>query len=218
MTRFRCACFISSAWFGGILVAVLPLMGWKPLSPAVGDCSTISSLMSGEYLMFVCFGVFFLPLFIMCVLYGRLAHVAVQQRRKIQALHVNLNAPPVAGVSMAVSGDAPPIQTSSSGNQISDSGVAQSSQSQQSRLKIFKREMRTTRTLFMILGAFTLCWMPFAYMLITECTQYGFFNSTLNDVAFSLSMLNSTINPLLYALRDIPLRKTFKKILKCQKV
>ncbi|XP_070537560.1 adenosine receptor A1-like [Ptychodera flava] len=218
MTRFRCACLIAGAWLGGIFVGLLPLMGWRPPLPAVINCDGPSFVMTGEYLMFVCFGVFFLPLFVMCVLYGRLAHVAVQQRRKIQALHVNLNAPAAVEVPMAVSGNAQPIHTPASGNQSSESGVALSSQSQQSRLKIFKREMRTTKTLLMILGAFTLSWIPFAFMLIVEYMLPGFYDSTLNDVAFSFSMLNSTINPILYALRDVPLRKTLKKIIKCQRV
>ncbi|XP_070537557.1 adenosine receptor A1-like [Ptychodera flava] len=209
MTRFRCAGLIAGAWFSGGSVASLPLLGWQSaLSLQEGIICTPSFVMSGEYLMFFCVGVFLLPLVVMCALYGKLAHIAFQQRRKIHALH---------NISNTTRNDLVTVSASTAAA-ASSSQATHSSPVQQNRLKIFKKEMRTTKTLVMILGAFAICWLPFSLMLVLEYIYPTFQSADLDAIAFSMGMGNSALNPVLYALRDVPLRKTLKAILKCQRV
>ena len=79
--------------------------------------------------------------------------------------------------------------------------------------KYLKKEIKAARSLFIVLGAFALCWLP---VHIHNAMLY--FNEDLSqpawfsDFAIILSHTNSLINPVIYAFRLKEMRNAFEKL------
>lgn len=69
----------------------------------------------------------------------------------------------------------------------------------------------------MILGCFTICWLPY---FIVACSQiYKLFENSsavAYMAAFTLAMSNSAMNPLIYAWKNTNFRNAFINLLKCK--
>lgn len=85
--------------------------------------------------------------------------------------------------------------------------------------KEFYQELKTVRMLLLVVGAFTICWMPFfvLFFLITYGQEYlptsGHFNLILRTICIIiLPSLNSLCNPVIYACFDREYSSAFKKL------
>ncbi|NXJ12029.1 S1PR4 protein, partial [Odontophorus gujanensis] len=80
-----------------------------------------------------------------------------------------------------------------------------------------KRSLRLLKTVLMILGAFIICWSPlFALMLFDvfcETQTCRLLHSL--DWTLALAMLNSGINPIIYSLRSVEVRRALCSLLCC---
>ncbi|OXB59938.1 UNVERIFIED_CONTAM: hypothetical protein H355_010567 [Colinus virginianus] len=80
-----------------------------------------------------------------------------------------------------------------------------------------KRSLRLLKTVLMILGAFIICWSPlFALMLFDvfcETQTCRLLHSL--DWTLALAMLNSGINPVIYSLRSVEVRRAMCSLLCC---
>ncbi|XP_077996391.1 adenosine receptor A2b-like [Glandiceps talaboti] len=79
----------------------------------------------------------------------------------------------------------------------------------------FKKALKATKTLAIVIGAFAICWIPFATMVsivsipTAECeTPWLFY------IVFSIAVSNSAVNPVIYAWRNRDFRESFIKLLK----
>ena len=87
-------------------------------------------------------------------------------------------------------------------------------------VKMPSTEKKAARTLSAILLAFIVTWVPY-----NICAVYKSFcldadnciSQTVWDIAYYLCYINSTINPFCFALCNKTFRKTFKRILSCQR-
>lgn len=71
--------------------------------------------------------------------------------------------------------------------------------------------------MFLILGCFTVCWLPyFVLTLYSKTTAYT--SATLYEVFFNLAVANSSMNPLIYAWKNTNFRNAFIYLIKCHKV
>uniref|UniRef100_A0A3Q2C673 Lysophosphatidic acid receptor 2a n=2 Tax=Cyprinodon variegatus TaxID=28743 RepID=A0A3Q2C673_CYPVA len=72
------------------------------------------------------------------------------------------------------------------------------------------------KTISMVLGAFVICWTPGLITLLVD----GLLGKNSNAKKYEkyclvIAECNSLVNPIIYSLRDVEMRKTFKWILSC---
>ena len=82
-----------------------------------------------------------------------------------------------------------------------------------------KQERKAAKTLSAILLAFILTWLPYSvlqiiYSVIEDSSDY--IPVFVQELAYYLCYLNSTVNPLLYALCNAAFRRTYIRILTCR--
>lgn len=73
------------------------------------------------------------------------------------------------------------------------------------------------QVVILILGCFTICWLPYFIVACTRIFQFAA-NSSPNyyKAAFSLAMANSGMNPMIYAWKNRTFRRAFIHLLRCQ--
>ncbi|NXB15488.1 S1PR4 protein, partial [Rhagologus leucostigma] len=95
--------------------------------------------------------------------------------------------------------------------------LVQASSMQTSSRHSRKRSLRLLKTVLMILGAFILCWSPLFVLLLFDvfcepgtCTHLHSLDWTL-----ALALLNSGVNPVIYSLRSVDVRRAVGSLLCC---
>ncbi|XP_043842792.1 5-hydroxytryptamine receptor 7 isoform X1 [Dromiciops gliroides] len=87
-------------------------------------------------------------------------------------------------------------------------------------ISIFKREQKAATTLGIIVGAFTVCWLPFfilstarPFICGTSCSCIPLW---MERTFLWLGYANSLINPFIYAFFNRDLRTTYRNLLQCR--
>ena len=78
------------------------------------------------------------------------------------------------------------------------------------------REKKAARTLCAILSAFIITWTPYSILVLITLRFNNSTTDTLFNISYWLCYLNSTINPICYALCNTNFRRAFKRILTCK--
>ena len=171
MTPKRARTAIALAWLFAFVCASLSIVTVEQnFNPTAGQV----------YACFISIAAFFIPFFILIVMYSKIGCVAVRQVRQICA---------------------------------ANSGIQHGIQREHNMT--FRNELRITKMLGIVIGAFVLCWGPFfsIVLLYAVCRQ-----NCPNDhgwVAISkwLHYANSTFNPLIYMLFTPTFRNAFRRLL-----
>ncbi|GMR58583.1 hypothetical protein PMAYCL1PPCAC_28778 [Pristionchus mayeri] len=79
-----------------------------------------------------------------------------------------------------------------------------------------RQESKAAKTLSAILFAFILTWTPYNVIVCWEAFYPNTIPEYLFNISYCLCYINSTINPLCYALCNARFRHTYKRILRCQ--
>lgn len=80
-----------------------------------------------------------------------------------------------------------------------------------------KRSLRLLKTVLMILGAFILCWSPLFVLLLLDvfCEPGACIHLRSLDWTLALALLNSGVNPIIYSLRSVEVRRAVGSLLCC---
>lgn len=81
-----------------------------------------------------------------------------------------------------------------------------------------KTEKKAAKTLMAILLAFIMTWTPYNILVLVKpliSCQYSI-PRELWDISYYLCYINSTVNPMCYALCNAAFRRTYVRILKCK--
>ncbi|XP_036405886.1 cannabinoid receptor 1 [Megalops cyprinoides] len=181
VTRTKAVIAFCMMWAISIIIAVLPLLGWncKRLNSV---CSDIFPLIDENYLMFWIGVTSVLLLFIVYAymyILWKAHHHAIRMLSRTSQKSL-----------VVYSADGTKVQTT---------------RPEQTRMDI-----RLAKTLVLILVVLIICWGPvLAIMVYDLFWRMDNFTKTVFAFASMLCLLNSTVNPIIYALRSKDLRRAF---------
>ncbi|KAK2849251.1 hypothetical protein Q5P01_009085 [Channa striata] len=167
------------------------------------------------YALFSSLGSFYIPLVVILVMYCRVYIVAKRTTKNLEAgvMHERMNS---SELTLRIhKGSQVHEEPGSSGTGKGRAHQARSSLTV--KLLKFSREKKAAKTLGVVVGMFTLCWLPFFLAL-----PIGSFNVNLRPpellfkVIFWLGYFNSCLNPIIYPCYNREFKLAFIRILRCQ--
>ncbi|XP_007436882.1 5-hydroxytryptamine receptor 7-like [Python bivittatus] len=202
-------------WLLSASITLPPLFGWAKNITVERVC-----LISQDfgYTIYSTGVAFYIPMTVMLVMYHRIYKTAKASARKHR--FVDFPRPYDQDSIVCIEAGIRP-QRSTKRSQAAKECATLSKLLHQDRknISIFKREQKAARTLGIIVGAFTFCWLPFFLMSTARPFLCGSRCSCiplwLERILLWLGYTNSLINPLIYAFFNRDLRTTFWNLLRC---
>ena len=229
---------ITVAWVSSALISIPPLIGWKQ-EYIENQCSVSQEL---GYQIYATIGAFYCPLTVMIVVYGRIFRISARiSKAEARSNYTNphpqmerSNMPKQQG------GFSNPFKRDSNeeNHNYPNGSAKRASKDSNDETRVemlpkknaskprfgFKgiggkrqsnsinRESKATKTLGVIMGAFTACWLPFFILALIK--PFKVVPPRWLDSTFLwLGFVNSFLNPLIYAKFNRDFRKPFKEIL-----
>ncbi|XP_012723240.2 cannabinoid receptor type 1B [Fundulus heteroclitus] len=184
VTKTKAVIAFSMMWTISIIISLLPLLGWNCRRLA-SVCSDIFPLIDQRYLMFWIGITSILVLFIIYAymfILWKSHHHAVRMLSRTSQRSIIVY-------------------------------TAEGAKVQTVRPEQVRMDLRLAKTLVMILVALIICWGPLLAIMVYDL--FGKVNDFVKTVfAFCsmLCLLNSTVNPVIYAMRSKDLRRAFRSI------
>lgn len=184
VTKTKAVIAFSVMWTISIVISLLPLLGWN--CKRLGTiCSDIFPLIDQKYLMFWIGITSVLVLFIIYAymfILWKSHHHAVRMLSRSSQRSVIVHTPEGAKVQMV--------------------------RPEQARM-----DLRLAKTLVLILVALIICWGPLLAIMVYDLFgKVNDFIKTIFAFCSMLCLLNSTVNPVIYAMRSKDLRRAFVNI------
>ncbi|KFU93136.1 5-hydroxytryptamine receptor 7, partial [Chaetura pelagica] len=195
-------------WLLSASITLPPLFGWAQNVTVERVC-----LISQDfgYTVYSTGVAFYIPTAVMLVMYARIYQAAKASAEKHRFMDLPRH-PGGEGV--------PCLESSGRGSRRECAALSKLLRQDRKNISIFKREQKAARTLGVIVGAFTFCWLPFFLMSTARPFICGIRCSCmplrLERTLLWLGYTNSLINPLIYAFFNRDLRTTFWNLLRCR--
>ncbi|XP_062857045.1 adrenoceptor alpha 1Bb [Trichomycterus rosablanca] len=202
VTRRRAVLAGLLTWVVSILVSVGPLFGWK--QPRAQNSAACAITEEPFYALFSSLASFYIPLAVILAMYCRVYVVA---KRTSRSLELGMKKERLNSCEVTL--------------RIHQGSRASKDQHPRSALSVtllkFSREKRAAKTVGVLVGAFTVCWLPFFITLpIVSFNADMRPPETLFKVVFWLGYFNSVVNPVIYPCYSREFRRAFAHILRCQ--
>ncbi|XP_041477390.1 D(2)-like dopamine receptor [Lytechinus variegatus] len=227
MTRGRALAIICVVWLFSMFLATTQLI-WKQI---IGQTSEVMPgfeicpyALDKTFRMYAASSSFFIPLTIVIILYARIFRVAYKQARQINATHDQLQ---TSHPSRSQIGRQESI---ANGNNNAPSNTLSNQLRKASRMSMEfgiasrevyphrqSRETKAFKTVAAVLGAFIICWIPFAVTFVVEayCSKCNL-PVKMMDTFLWLGYVNSVVNPIIYAFFNRTFRTSFIRVLGLQ--
>ncbi|XP_018584957.2 5-hydroxytryptamine receptor 7-like [Scleropages formosus] len=209
---------VFTVWLLSASITLPPLFGWATNVTVDRVCLISQDL---GYTVYSTAVAFYIPTAVMLIMYYRIYRAA----QVSAARHKNMSFPRQSA-QLGVYGDGQPEQwperRPSRRDRIMEELATLSRKLRPDRrnISVFKQEQKAARTLGMIVGAFTFCWLPFFVLSAARPFICGVTCSCmplrLERTLLWLGYTNSLLNPLIYAFFNRDLRTTFWNLLRCR--
>lgn len=213
LTRARARALVCTVWAISALVSFLPILmhWWRAESDEARRCyndpKCCDFVTNRAYAIASSVVSFYVPLCIMAFVYLRVFREAQKQVKKIDSCERRFLSGPSRPPSPAPSpSPGPPRPADSLAN-------GRSSKRRPSRL-VALREQKALKTLGIIMGVFTLCWLPFFLANVVKAFHRDLVPDRLFVFFNWLGYANSAFNPIIYC-RSPDFRKAFQRLLCC---
>ncbi|KAH0629706.1 hypothetical protein JD844_011988 [Phrynosoma platyrhinos] len=194
LTKNKARMVILLVWVISILTSFLPIqMDWYKADTSEAekcyvDESCCDFFINGGYAIISSIISFYLPLVVMVFVYARVFQVAQQQLKKIDKCEGRFHQ-----------------QSSQQEQNVGKAGHRRAS-------KFCLKEHKALKTLGIIMGTFTLCWLPFFIVHFVHAINENVIPKSLYVILNWLGYVNSAFNPLIYC-RSPDFRYAFQEIL-----
>jgi len=84
-----------------------------------------------------------------------------------------------------------------------------------SRSSSLQKELKAARQLGMLVGVFTITWLPYFILFLVVAWCHNCVSDTVYTASIWLAYLNSTFNPIIYPLCNQHFRRAFRKTFYC---
>ncbi|XP_035234521.1 adrenoceptor beta 3a isoform X1 [Anguilla anguilla] len=219
LNKCRARVIVCMVWAVSALTSFVPIMNqnWRaedPQAVACYDTDTCCDFITNPPFAIISSVVsFYIPLLVMIFVYARVFLIATRQMRLIDKNRLRFQGegaapqpqPPHHG-----NNNVPPSAGSGGGT---GSYRRKNSKRRPSRLTVVK-EHKALKTLGFIMGAFTICWLPFFVANIINVFDRNMPERRIFRLLNWLGYFNSGLNPLIYC-RSPEFRVAFKSLLGC---
>ncbi|XP_053480378.1 adrenoceptor beta 3a [Ictalurus furcatus] len=212
LSKWRVRLIVCLVWVVSALTSFPPIMTkiWQADDAKARSCydnPKCCDFITNKGFAIVSSGIsFYIPLVIMIFVYTKVFAIATRQVQLIGKSRQRFQNEIVAG-----NGNNNVPSTTSSGS--ASSGKRKSSRRRPSKLSVVK-EHKALKTLGIIMGCFTLCWLPFFVANIIDTYNRTLIPSNIFRLLNWLGYINSGLNPIIYC-RSKEFRTSFKSLLGC---
>ena len=214
MTRRRATIAICVLWLYALVTALLPSLGWRMDHPKV-IARTCYFLTTPAYSILVGICNFLLPMMFMGFFWTKIYAIAQTHAKRVRKLEQSLSV--VENSLSQTDKSSRNSRVSISDENATTKKLFENSSVTSSCKKQFRRHLRGSKYIAILVGVFFLCWLPYTSTSLVAAINRDWYlsiPSPIWDVFLVMGYLNSALNPFLYPFHDRQFREAFRNIFK----
>uniref|UniRef100_A0A3P9IHN0 Adrenoceptor beta 3a n=1 Tax=Oryzias latipes TaxID=8090 RepID=A0A3P9IHN0_ORYLA len=215
LSKLRARIIVCLVWLVSTLISFVPIMQgyWHSSDHKATECygntTCCDFVTNPSYAISSSIVSFYIPLLIMIFVYTRVFVIAARQVKLIDRSRMRFqNECPAAQIGANI---LPSVCLSSS---ICNSATRKKSTKRRPSRLILVKEHKALKTLGIIMGTFTVCWLPFFVANIINAFKKDIPGDDLFRLLNWLGYINSGLNPIIYC-RSPEFRTAFKNLMGC---